>query len=121
MSGFWALVLSAAFVVGVVGNLVASAIWASPAGVALARKLNRHHAEHLATAERHHLEATAQRTAHHNEARQQAERHHAEALDQAEAHQLALKVHVSSATSGFVADLAKAVRVQGGDPKRERP
>lgn len=59
------LVFSVAFVAGVIGNLVAAVIWASPAGLALARKLNRHHAEHVAQAERHHAEATAQRTAHH--------------------------------------------------------
>lgn len=32
----------------VVGNLIASAIWAAPALWHLHRKLDRHHAEHLA-------------------------------------------------------------------------
>ena|SRR5215472_1375868 len=95
MSGFWALVLSVSFVVGVVGNLVAALIWASPAGVGLARKLNRHHAAQLEQAERHHLEATAQRTAHQNELKQQAARHHAESLDRMDAHHQALKVHLA--------------------------
>lgn len=90
------LVFSVAFIAGVIGNLAASVIWASPAGVALARKLNRHHAEHLAQAERHHIEATAQRLAHHNEAKRQAAKHQQELLDRADVHHETLKQHVTA-------------------------
>jgi hypothetical protein len=38
-------ILSAAFMVGVIGNLVASAVLGVPAFIHLHRKLDRHHAE----------------------------------------------------------------------------
>lgn len=38
----------------VVGNLIASLLWAAPALLHLHRKLDRHHAERLAQAARHH-------------------------------------------------------------------
>lgn len=43
----WHDVWSLAFAVGIVGNLVASALWAIPALLHLHRKLDRHHAEHM--------------------------------------------------------------------------
>jgi hypothetical protein len=36
----------------VVGNLIASALWATPALIGLHRKLDRHHAAHMAAAAR---------------------------------------------------------------------
>lgn len=36
----------------VVGNLIASAMWATPALLHLHRKINKNHAEHLAAIER---------------------------------------------------------------------
>jgi len=44
----WHQILSVAFLVGVIGNLCASAILGVPAFVHLHRKLNRHHREHVA-------------------------------------------------------------------------
>lgn len=95
--GLYGLIFSLAFVAGVIGNLVASLIWASPAGVALARKLNRHHAEIKSQAERQHTERMAQATAHHNELKQQAARHHEQAQAAAEARHEELKAHVATA------------------------
>ena len=40
----------------VVGNLIASVIWATPAFIHLHRRLGRQHAERLAQAARHHHE-----------------------------------------------------------------
>lgn len=84
---------------GVWPNLVASAIWAAPAGAALVRKLHRQHADRQAQAERHHVELMAQAAAHHNALKLQAVKHQAELLDRAEAHHEALKAHVTSAMS----------------------
>lgn len=47
MVEFWHQIWAMAFVIGIVGNLVASALWAIPALVHLHRKLDRHHKEHL--------------------------------------------------------------------------
>lgn len=41
----------------VVGNLIASALWAIPAVVHLDRLAKKHHRIHMATIERHHKEA----------------------------------------------------------------
>lgn len=41
----------------VVGNLIASALWAVPAIVHLDRLAKKHHRIHMATIERHHKEA----------------------------------------------------------------
>ena len=43
----WRQVATASFIVGVIGNLCASIIWAVPALIHLHRKLDRHHQEHL--------------------------------------------------------------------------
>jgi hypothetical protein len=42
------LILCVGFAAGVIGNLVASLLWALPALIHLHRKLNRHHNEHMA-------------------------------------------------------------------------
>lgn len=44
---FWHAVWSQAFLVGVAGNLVASAVWATPTFWQLHRKLDRRHADLL--------------------------------------------------------------------------
>jgi len=44
----WHQIWTTAFVVGVLGNLAASAILGVPAFVHLHRKIDRHHREHLA-------------------------------------------------------------------------
>lgn len=43
----WKQVVSAGFAVGVIGNLVASAIWAPIALIHLHRKIDRQHREHM--------------------------------------------------------------------------
>lgn len=45
-------IVSLAFVVGVIGNLTASAVLGIPALIQIHKKLDRHHAEHLAAIER---------------------------------------------------------------------
>lgn len=50
----WPQVLAVSFLAGVLGNLAASLLWATPALVHLHRKLDRQHGERLAQAERHH-------------------------------------------------------------------
>lgn len=47
MNYIWHNIWSLAFVVGVMGNLVAAILWAFPALVHLHRKLDRHHREHM--------------------------------------------------------------------------
>jgi len=48
MNSVYHQVFSLAFAIGVLGNLVASAILGVPAFLHLHRKLNQHHREHLA-------------------------------------------------------------------------
>lgn len=43
----WRQVYSTGFAVGVIGNLIASAIWAPMAFIHLHRKIDRHHREHM--------------------------------------------------------------------------
>jgi hypothetical protein len=43
----------------VVGNLIASALWAIPAVIHLDRLAKKHHRIHMATLERHHREVMA--------------------------------------------------------------
>lgn len=50
----WPQVIAVSFLVGVLGNLVASLLWALPAMMHLHRKLDRQHAERLAQAASHH-------------------------------------------------------------------
>jgi hypothetical protein len=50
---FWPQVLCVAFLIGVLGNLVASAVLGVPALWHLHRKLDRHHAERMAQGEAH--------------------------------------------------------------------
>lgn len=58
-SEFWPQVLAVSFLVGVAGNLTASAILGAPALWHLHRKLNRQHRERLDQASRHHDEMMA--------------------------------------------------------------
>jgi hypothetical protein len=81
---------------GVWSNLVASLIWATPAGIALARKLRRQHAERMSQAERHHVEQMAQATAHHNELKLQVARHAENLANRADAHHEALKAYIAA-------------------------
>lgn len=81
---------------GVWSNLVASLIWATPAGIATWRKLRRQHAERMGQAERHHAEVQAQMTAQHNTRLHQAEKHHQQALDLAQANHEALRDHLTA-------------------------
>jgi hypothetical protein len=50
MNIIWHQIWSLAFLIGVVGNLVASALWAFPAILSLHRKLDRHHHEQMTAA-----------------------------------------------------------------------
>lgn len=43
----WRQFISAGFIIGVIGNLVASAIWAPIALIHLHRKIDRNHEEHM--------------------------------------------------------------------------
>lgn len=43
----WRQVYTAGFAVGIIGNLIASAIWAPIALIHLHRKIDRHHEEHM--------------------------------------------------------------------------
>lgn len=43
----WRQFATAGFIVGVIGNLVASALWAPIALIHLHRKIDRHHREHM--------------------------------------------------------------------------
>lgn len=45
MTALWHQIWDVAFIVGVIGNLTASILWAVPAIRGLHKKLNRHHAE----------------------------------------------------------------------------
>ncbi len=45
-------ILSLSFAIGVIGNLVASAVLGVPALIHVHKKLDRHHAEHMAAIER---------------------------------------------------------------------
>jgi hypothetical protein len=56
---FWPQVLCVAFVIGVLGNLVASAVLGVPALWHLHRKLDRHHAERMAQAAAQHRRVLA--------------------------------------------------------------
>lgn len=47
MGDIWRQIASTAFLVGVVGNLVASAVLGVPAFIHLHRKIDRHHREHM--------------------------------------------------------------------------
>lgn len=51
---FWPLVFSIAFLVGIIGNLMASLIWGLPAVLHLHRQAERHHGEKMAQADQHH-------------------------------------------------------------------
>lgn len=47
-------VLSIAFVIGILGNLTASLLWAFPVILKLHRKIDKNHAEHMAAIRLHH-------------------------------------------------------------------
>lgn len=47
MNSIWHQIWSMAFLVGVIGNLVASLLWAFPALRHLHKKIDRNHAEHM--------------------------------------------------------------------------
>ena len=99
MSELLPLVLSVGFVAGVIGNIVASIIWALPPFVALRRKLIAHHVQALAQAARHHQEVLDQAAGHHDAAQALAEKHHQESLDRADTHAAATRAHIT-ATAG---------------------